>query len=50
MPDASTDLLERIVEGLNRPPFSRDLTPIKLDAMSPDRLLQASFFQFQFKF
>jgi hypothetical protein len=35
-----TDALRVIIDGLNSPPFNRGLTLVKLDGMSPEKLLQ----------
>lgn len=36
----STKTLRTICEGLNNEPFSRNLTLVKLDIQTPDKLLQ----------
>jgi len=36
----STETLRVIIDGLNAPPFDRNLTLVKLDSMSNEKLLQ----------
>ena len=37
------EMLETIVAGLNGPPFQQGLTAMRLDAMSPQLLLQVHY-------
>lgn len=36
----NTEMMRTIVDGLNSTPFNRGLSLVKLDSMSPEKLLQ----------